>query len=512
MDLPMEQAQMRVAAAVEPVCVGCGTALSESRCPQCGAAQHPGGYDVERVIAQGAHSRVYLARDAHGRRVALKELQFSAVPSVQELDAFEREAEALRSLHHPGIPAYVGSFREGQGVGLRLYLAAEYVDGETLAERIGRKVLGVEEARSIARQLLDVLEFLHRRSPPVLHRDLKPANVLLRPEGSVALVDFGSVRTLSADRTHGSTLVGTFGYMPPEQLGGTVDRTSDLYALGATLLHALTGRPPVDWLDGGLEIQVPSGLPAPFERWLPALLKLDPSERPPDAAAARALLEVRAAPVRARPRLWLSAAVGLGGAALVLGIGGFAWLILPNATKVPAPRPPVTRPRPPPQSEAQAWLVRMRPRCNAVEAVQAVLREPPPKGAEGAGAGAACLALGGKMTAARKLIVALPEAERVTAAAVVFNAGHPVADMGDDVSAAPIMQLVLEFWPDNFQALYHAGMSEYALGRPSQARPLLERFLQLYHLDDGFTQAARKALQRIQYGLPAEGAAQQHEH
>jgi hypothetical protein len=146
----------------------------------------------------------------------------------------------------------------------------------------------------------------------------------------------------------------------------------------------------------------------------------------------------------------------------------------------------------------------MRPRCNAVEAVQAVLREPPPAGAEGAGAGAACLALGGKMDAARKLIVALPEGQRAQAASVVFDAGHPVADMGDDVSAAPIMQLVLEFWPENFQALYHAGMSEYALGRPSEARPLLEKFLQLYTQDDGFTRAATRALQRIKYGLPSE--------
>ena len=140
--------------------------------------------------------------------------------------------------------------------------------------------------------------------------------------------------------------------------------------------------------------------------------------------------------------------------------------------------------------------------------MQAVLREPPPKSAWGAGAGAACLALGGKMPAARKLILELPEGDRPTAASVVFNAGHPVADMGDDVAAAPIMNLVLEFSPDNFQALYHAGMSEYALGRPSQAQPLLEKFLQLYHLDDGFTQAARRALQRIRYGLPAEGGPQ----
>jgi hypothetical protein len=502
----MEQAQARAAVAMETPCVGCGAALSASRCPQCGVAQAPGGYVVERVLAEGPHARVYLARDPAGRGVALKELQFSTVPSVQELDAFEREAEALRSLHHPAIPEFVGSFREGTGVGLRLYLASEHISGETLASRIARGPLDAEEARSVARQLLDVLAFLQRRSPPVLHRDLKPANVLLRPDGSVALVDFGSVRTLSSDRTHRSTLVGTFGYMPPEQLGGTVDRTSDLYALGATLLHALTGKAPVEWLGKGIEIQVPPRLPAPFDGLLPALLHLNPAERPRDAEAARALLDGRArAPVR-RSRLLASAAVGLVAAALAVGAWGLATLA-PDRS-LPVNEPPAA---PRHVSSAQAWLTRMRPRCNAVEAVQAVLREPPPAGADGAGAGAACLALGGKMTAARKLIVALPPGERARAAAVVFNAGHPVADMGDDVSAAPIMQLVLEFWPDNFQALYHAGMSEYALGRPSEARPLLERFLALYHLEDGFTRAARRALQRIQYGLPAE-TGQQPEH
>ncbi|MGZ6029316.1 MAG: protein kinase domain-containing protein [Myxococcaceae bacterium] len=495
----MERIHSGIAASLE-ACVGCGAAVAEGRCPHCGVAAAPGGFRVERVLAESPHSRVYLARDADGRLVALKELQFSRVPSVQELDAFEREAEALRSLRHRGIPSYVASFREGQGVGLRLYLAAEYVVGETLAARIARGPVPRDEALAIAQQLLDVLADLQRRSPPVLHRDLKPANVLLRPDGSVVLVDFGSVRMLSAERTHGSTLVGTFGYMPPEQLGGTVDRTSDLYALGATLLHALTGKPPTEWLDGGLQIQVPPGLPAPFDRWLPAVLTLDPAGRPRDADAARALLGGRT--TAPRPRLWRSAAVGLVGASLALG----GWTLVSGARPGPHPIPRATTTRP--VSPAEAWLTRVRPHCNAVEAVQTVLRQPPPEGAEGAGAGAACLALGGKMDAARKRILALPGGQRGRAAGVVFEAGHPVADMGDDVSAAPIMQLVLEFWPENFQALYHAGMSEYALGRPSQARPLLERFMALYHLEDGFTRAARRALQRIQYGLPAEAGAQ----
>ena len=495
----MEQTAALAPSSDDVRCVGCGDTLSVSRCPHCGVAQRAGGYTVERVLAQGPHARVYVAHDDREQRVALKELQFATVPSVQELDAFEREADALRTLHHPGIPAYVGRFREGQGVGLRLYLAFELIAGETLAARIDRGPLTVPEARRLADTLLDILGYLHGQAPPVLHRDLKPANVVLRPDGTLALVDFGSVRRLSADRTHGSTLVGTFGYMPPEQLGGTVDRTSDLYALGATLLHALTGRPPGEWLGPSLQLRLPAGLPAPFDSWLLRLLEVDPARRPADVAQARALLQ--RPPAARRPRVLLSLAVGAGVAMLLTAVGGaVVALRTPPALHAAASGlPPGPRPIP-----GRAWLNRMRPRCNAVEAVQAVLREPPPAGAVGAGAGAACLALGGKMEAARKLIIALPEGERAQAASVVFDAGHPVADMGDDVSAAPIMKLVLEFWPENFQALYHAGMSEYALGRPSEARPLLEKFLQLYTQDDGFTRAARRALQRIQYGLPSE--------
>ncbi|HET9034971.1 MAG TPA: serine/threonine-protein kinase [Myxococcaceae bacterium] len=486
-------------------CVGCAEPTTASRCPHCGVAQRAGGYTVERVLAQGPHARVYVAADSGGNRVALKELQFATVPSVQELDAFEREADALRTLKHPGIPAYVGRFREGQGVALRLYLAFELIAGETLASRLVRGPLTVPDALRLVERLLDILGYLHGRTPPVLHRDLKPANVVLRPDGTVALVDFGSVRTLTSERTHGSTLVGTFGYMPPEQLGGTVDRTSDLYALGATLLHALTGRAPSDWLGPSLQLRLPPGLPAPFDAWLPRMLELDPARRPPDVTQARALLHRPL--IRRPPRLLLAVVVG----SVVAIVGTVVALSLFTAAVTRRAATTDSRPSPP-LTPGRAWLNRVRPRCNAVEALQVMLRDPPPATPEGAGAGAACLALGGKMDAARTLIVALPVGQRALATGVVFEAGHPAADMGDDVSAAPIMKLVLEFWPENYQALYHAGMSEYALGRPSDARPLLEKFLELYTRDDGFTRAAKQALKRIDYGLPPESGSRPVEH
>ncbi|MFP2904806.1 serine/threonine-protein kinase, partial [Pyxidicoccus sp. 3LFB2] len=235
-------------------CVVCEAALDASRCAHCGAAACPGGYRVQRLISQSVHGRVYLAVDPAGRPVALKELLFALVPGVEQLDAFEREAAVLRSLSHPDIPRFVASFKEGSGVGTRLYLAQEFLEGESLLQRIERQRLDEGEAWTLAEQVLQTLQALHQRPPALIHRDVKPANLILRPDGRAALVDFGAARHLARDVTHGSTLVGTFGYMPPEQLGGTVEPSSDLYALGATLVHALSGRMPADLLDDGLAL------------------------------------------------------------------------------------------------------------------------------------------------------------------------------------------------------------------------------------------------------------------
>src|SRR3989442_8135107 len=117
-------------------------------------------------------------------------------------------------------------------------------------------------------------------------------------------------------------------------------------------------------------------------------------------------------------------------------------------------------------------------------------RLPPLPGTEGTGFGATCYALAGRIDDARKLILRLPAGERHRAAGVLFGLADVVADAGDDVAAAPMMKLVLEFWPNHFQAMYHAGMSEYALGRPASATPLLARFLELYQTEDGFRRNA----------------------
>jgi hypothetical protein len=146
---------------------------------------------------------------------------------------------------------------------------------------------------------------------------------------------------------------------------------------------------------------------------------------------------------------------------------------------------------------AQAWFAAMKPFCNAVEAELAQRQHPAPQNVEGQGFSAACYALGGKLDLARAVIDRLPSADRARAAGVVFEVAHPVADAGDDRSAGPIMELVVDYWPNHYMALYHAGMSEYALGQPALARTHLESFLTNYTQDDGWTRNARDVLARL---------------
>lgn len=317
-------------------CVVCHEPSEDERCSHCGAAQAPGGYRVERLVAQTPHSRLYLARSPDGRHVALKELLFALVPGATELEAFEREARLLRELDHPRIPHFVASFQEGRGVNTRLYLAQEFVDGESLADRLKTRRFSEQEAKDVARQLLAILEDLHARVPAIIHRDVKPANVIRRSDGTLVLVDFGAARNLANDATHRATLVGTFGYMPPEQMGGTVDATADLYAVGATLLHLVTGKPPADLAtpDGRLAIDA-RGLSPTFVSWLSKLTARTRADR--YQSAREALLALDAPPLQPVLKEGSSAGVALaaGLAFVVLGVGAFV------LTARPAGPPPV---------------------------------------------------------------------------------------------------------------------------------------------------------------------------
>jgi hypothetical protein len=234
-----------------------------------------------------------------GRPVAIKRFDVRGAKAWKDVELAQRESQVLKSLSHPKLPRYVDHFEQDGG----LYLVMEKIEGESLASLHRRGAsFGEREVTRLLGDASDVLDYLHGRSPPVVHRDLKPGNVIMRPDGSFAFVDFGSVR----DRLRpegGSTVVGTFGYMAPEQFQGRALPASDVYAIGATAISMVTGREPEDLPHEGLSIDVRKALGGRVsERMVRVLsLMLDPD---PDRRAHRIgpLLEARGRPPRERGR------------------------------------------------------------------------------------------------------------------------------------------------------------------------------------------------------------------
>jgi len=148
-------------------------------------------------------------------------------------------------------------------------------------------------------------------------------------------------------------------------------------------------------------------------------------------------------------------------------------------------------------SDAAQWFRRVKPYCNSVEVATLERGTPAPATIDGAGYHAACLALAGRIDEARRVIDAVPQPNRAQAVGIVFEVGHPVADAGDDKSAGPIMELVVDYWPNHYMALYHAGMAEYMLGQRDLAKHNLDEFLRYYHENDGWTSNAKEVLGRL---------------
>jgi len=254
-----------------------------------------GRYEVIRPLGRGSFAHTLLAQDVRlGRQVALKVLHPRGGHDLKAYELFEREAAVLRDLRHPGVPAIHATFRaEWEGADAA-FLVMEYVEGTSLAEIIGeRRHLEQSEVLHLFLELLGVLDYLHSRVPPVLHRDIKPANLIVRPEGSPVLVDFGAVRNVfRAPDDDGSTIVGTYGYMPYEQYMGQASPSSDLYALGATFLHLITGRPPPEFMSTAGRLEVPGALPCgePLRSVLTRLLVPAQTDRFQSAREARSAL------------------------------------------------------------------------------------------------------------------------------------------------------------------------------------------------------------------------------
>ena len=148
-------------------------------------------------------------------------------------------------------------------------------------------------------------------------------------------------------------------------------------------------------------------------------------------------------------------------------------------------------------TEAQAWFQSIRAHCNPVEVETQLRRRPAPSSDEGRMHEAACYALAGKVDAARGSIAALPPELRYHAAGVVFAAGHPAADAGDEIAAGPLMELVVEYWPNHYMALYHAGAARFESGSYAMAETYLQRFLAEYAVQDGWRSSAVAMLETI---------------
>lgn len=259
-------------------------------------------YELLRPLGEGGAGQTWLARDTHtGAQVTVKELRANLKGQGGALVA--REARLLGQLDHPQIPRFVEAFVEDVRLVPRIHLVLEYVEGISLADAMqAHRPTRAEALRSI-KDLLGILAWLHDRAPPVLHRDVKPHNVIVRPDGTLVLIDFGTA-TDAGDRTFLHTMVvGTLGYQAPEQIAGEPVPASDVYAAGVVALELLTRRRPRELLS----VQTlkweraAANLPDDVRTWLSKALAPSVKDRFRDAGEAlRALPSPSAAPTSTR--------------------------------------------------------------------------------------------------------------------------------------------------------------------------------------------------------------------
>jgi serine/threonine protein kinase len=217
-------------------------------------------YLIQSLVSQKAGRQTFTAQDTQtDQTVIIKLLLFGADFGWDDLKLFEREANVLKSLDHPAIPQYLDYFDVETELGKGFALVQTHIAAKSLQEWVqSGRTFDEEQLKSIARNLLEILDYLHHRQPAVIHRDIKPSNILLgdsrserlhqrsgHSSGQVYLVDFGSVQT-AVNTSNTMTIVGTYGYMPPEQFGGQTSPASDLYSLGATLIYLATGQHPAE--------------------------------------------------------------------------------------------------------------------------------------------------------------------------------------------------------------------------------------------------------------------------
>jgi serine/threonine protein kinase len=271
-------------------------------CPRCAerttrfdACEHCGGevllrdrYLLIGELGHGARGTVYRALDrASGETVAIKEVPFRKIDELKILELVDREIKLLRELRHPNVPRHIDDFIDGPNKHRSMWLVQELVEGESLEQEMRTRRYAERDVLGVLVGVLETLAYLHRLSPPVIHRDIKPGNIIRRPDGRLALVDFGSARDSIRAVAEGSTVAGTFGYMAPEQFHGDAFPATDMFGLGAVAIALLTRRDPSELVDPHRTMRwrdVVDVSPA-TRQLLEAMLEPDPRRRASDAAA-----------------------------------------------------------------------------------------------------------------------------------------------------------------------------------------------------------------------------------
>ncbi len=386
------------------ICASCGERTEAAPCAACGGDPLlEGHYRLEAELGRGASGTTFRAIDLRsGIAVAVKEMPLGRASSEKARELVDREASVLAQLDHPGIPGFLESRIVGSGRNQAVMLVQELVVGEDLARELETRRYTVPEVLAVARELLGILAYLHGLSPPIVHRDLKPGNVMRRSDGSLVLLDFGAVRDSLRDLDgSGSTVAGTFGYMAPEQLVGDATPMSDLYALGALMVHLLSRVDPQRMLSvgGGLEWEGRVSAPEGVRELLSDLLLPDPDERRARlgdtgevARRVAALLEAPERPERRepakgppaalrKPRAEPKARTGVAiAASVLLAIGGAAAMVTLDEEKIEASAPAL----PPPPPGIPAAAPPPPPPVTPVERETVGVGDLPPRGVAGA--------------------------------------------------------------------------------------------------------------------------------
>ncbi len=298
-----------------------------------------GKYRFTGVLGKGAVAVTYSAIDIQTNSlVAVKVISLKRLDNWKQVELFAREAEVLKKLNHPAIPAYIDYFNIETETDKAFYLVQQLAPGKSLSQLVesGWRT-NEKEVKHIAQQVLEILSYLHSFDPPVIHRDIKPNNIIRSDDGKIYLVDFGAVQnTYYNTLMQGSTVVGTYGYMSPEQFQGRALPATDLYSLGATLLYLLTHRSPAELPQDTLKLDFRNhvDISESFANWLDKILEPDLDDRFSNADVA--LAELFKSKKKKQRKLITSISAIILILGLVTGFNSYKWFFLSRLGYYPA--------------------------------------------------------------------------------------------------------------------------------------------------------------------------------